>query len=93
VIYRKLHHTGLWVKKNPKEASILLSKAWGIDAPIIEESINHRSYRVAPVTIAGLSEQQKIADAFTAEKLLPRKIDTANVTIWAPQLKEVGTGH
>jgi sulfonate transport system substrate-binding protein len=93
VIYGKLHDTGLWVKKNPKEASVLLSKAWGIDARIIEESINHRSYRVAPVTISGLSEQQKIADAFTAEKLLPRKIDTADVTIWAPKLKEVSTGH
>jgi len=93
VIYRKLHDTGLWVKKNPKEAAALLGKAWGIDPQILEEANSHRSYRVGPVTVAGLSEQQKIADAFTAEKLLPGKIDTANVTIWAPKVKEVSTGH
>jgi sulfonate transport system substrate-binding protein len=36
------------------------------------------------VTKAKLTEQQKIADAFLAEHLLPRKLDTLALRIWAP---------
>jgi sulfonate transport system substrate-binding protein len=37
------------------------------------------------VTGPGLSEQQRIADAFHAEGLIPVKIDTTAIKIWAPK--------
>ncbi len=84
VVFAKLGETGKWVKAHPKEASELLAGIWGIDAATIEEANSHRSYAVGVVTRAGLSEQQKIADTFQAEGLIPRKVDTGDVKIWTP---------
>src|SRR6195952_4387159 len=85
VIFSKLDETGKWVKANPKEAAILLAVLWGIDAATVEEANSHRSYKVGVVTASGLSEQQRIADAFFAEKLLPVKVDAGNARIWTPK--------
>jgi len=85
VIFAKLVETGAWVKANPKDAANLLAGLWGIDAATVEEANSHRSYNVGVVTPAGLSEQQRIADTFTAEGVLPKKVDTTDIKIWAPR--------
>lgn len=85
VIYGKLVETGKWVKANPAAAASQLATLWGIDAATVEEANSHRSYLVGPVTAAGLSEQQKIADAFLAERVLPVKVDTSALAIWTPK--------
>ncbi|MGX1324690.1 ABC-type nitrate/sulfonate/bicarbonate transport system substrate-binding protein [Bradyrhizobium sp. USDA 377] len=85
VIFAKLSETGKWVKAQPKDAATLLAGLWGIDAATVEEANSHRSYRVGAVTGAGLSEQQRIADAFQAEGLIPVKIDTSTIKIWSPK--------
>ena len=86
VIFAKLDETGQWVKAHPKDAATLLAGLWGIDAATVEEANSHRSYKVGVVTAPGLSEQQRIADAFFAEKLLPVKVDAGNAKIWTPKL-------
>lgn len=85
VIFAKLLETGQWVKAHPSEAANLLAGLWSIDAATVEEANSHRSYRVGSVTPAGLTEQQKIADAFFAEHLLPAKLDTTAIKIWTPK--------
>lgn len=85
VIFRKLEQTGKWVKANPKDAASLLAGLWGIDAATVEEANSHRSYGVAAVTSSGLSEQQRIADAFFAEGLLPVKVNAGDARIWTPK--------
>lgn len=85
VFYQKLDDTGRWVKANPKEASTLLAGIWGIDADTVEQSLRNRTLKVGVVTPDGLTEQQKIADAFVDEGVLPKKINTADVKIWAPK--------
>jgi sulfonate transport system substrate-binding protein len=85
VIYKKLDETGKWVKAQPKDAASLLASLWGIDAATVEEANSHRSYQVGAVTLPGLAEQQKIADAFFAEGLIPVKVDAAAAKIWAPK--------
>ncbi|BAM88822.1 aliphatic sulfonate ABC transporter substrate-binding protein [Bradyrhizobium oligotrophicum S58] len=85
VIYSKLVETGRWVKANPAAAASQLAALWGIDAATVEEANSHRSYQVGAVTAAGLSEQQKIADAFLAERVLPAKLDTSALAIWTPK--------
>lgn len=84
VIYAELQKAGLWVKQNPKPAATLLSGVWGLDAAIIEQANAHRSYVVRPVVPAALIEQQRIADAFFAEKLLPKKINAQDVALFKP---------
>ena len=85
VIFGKLDETGKWVKAHPKEAASLLAGLWGIDAATVEEANSHRSYRVGVVTPSGLSEQQRIADAFFAEGLLPVKVNAGEAKIWTPK--------
>jgi sulfonate transport system substrate-binding protein len=85
VIFSKLADTGKWVKAHPKDAATLLAGLWGIDASTVEEANSHRSYQVGAVTVPGLSEQQRIADAFLAEGLIPKKVDTSSVKIWTPK--------
>jgi len=85
VIFGKLDETGKWVKAHPKDAATLLAGLWGIDAATVEEANSHRSYRVGVVTAEGLSEQQTIADAFFAERLLPIKVNAGEAKIWTPK--------
>jgi len=85
VIFGKLDDTGQWVKAHPKDAATLLAGLWGIDAPTVEEANSHRSYRVGVVTAPGLSEQQRIADAFFGEGLLPVKVNASEAKIWTPK--------
>lgn len=85
VIYGELEKTGRWVKQNPKEAAALLSPFWGLDVGIVEQANGRRSYAVRPVTPQNIVEQQKIADTFFAEKLLPRRINATDVPLFKPQ--------
>lgn len=87
LLFGKLAQTGAWVKANPAEAAARLSALWKLDPEIILQANAHRSYRVEPVTRDGLSEQQTIADAFRAEGLLPRAVDTTALGIWAPPVR------
>ncbi|MET7245885.1 aliphatic sulfonate ABC transporter substrate-binding protein [Methylobacterium sp. EM32] len=87
LLFGKLAQTGAWVKANPAEAAVRLAGLWKLDPAIVLAANAHRSYRVEPVTRDGLSEQQTIADAFRAEGLLPRAVDTAALGIWAPPVR------
>jgi sulfonate transport system substrate-binding protein len=82
VVFEALNKTGKWVKQSPKEAAELLAPAWGLDAKTVELANGRRSYEVRPVLKEALGEQQKIADAFFAEGLLPRKLDATAVPLW-----------
>jgi sulfonate transport system substrate-binding protein len=84
VVFAKLQATGAWVKQHPDEAAALLAGIWGIDAATVAQANRNRSYQVDAVTPQGLAEQQKIADVFFADGLIPRKVDAKNVQIWQP---------
>lgn len=83
-IYAALEKAGKWVKSNPREAAELLAPVWGLDVATVEQANARRSYEVRPVAPGSLGEQQRIADAFFAEKLLPRRVDTAQVALFQP---------
>jgi sulfonate transport system substrate-binding protein len=85
IIFGKLDETGKWVKAHPKDAATLLAGLWGIDAATVEAANSHRSYLIGVVTPPGLSEQQRIADAFFAEGLLPVKVNAGDVKFWTPK--------
>jgi len=86
VFFSELQKAGVWVKKRPKEAAALLAPVWGLDADIVELANSRRSYEVRAVLPSSLVEQQRIADAFLSEKLLPRRVDTLNVPLFKPAI-------
>lgn len=84
VIYAELEKAGQWVKRHPRDAAALLSPFWGLDVATIEQANSRRSYAVRPVVPELLGEQQKIADAFLAEKLLPRRVNALEAALFKP---------
>jgi len=84
IVFDELKKTGLWVRQNPKEAAAFLAPIWGLDAPTIELANSRRSYDVRVVVVNALGEQQRIADAFFAAGLLPKKVNATDVAIWKP---------
>lgn len=85
LVYEQLHKAGDWVKHNPRDAAQVLGPLWGnLDVETVETANAHRSYQVQPVKADQLGEQQKIADAFFAEGLLPKAVDAKDVQIWKP---------
>jgi sulfonate transport system substrate-binding protein len=83
IFFDELQRTGRWVKQNSAQAAAVLSPIWGLDAPTIEAANARRSYDVRTVSKPALVEQQKIADTFHAQGLLPRRVEIA-VTLWQP---------
>ncbi|NMY42179.1 aliphatic sulfonate ABC transporter substrate-binding protein [Pseudomonas sp. WS 5013] len=89
-VYRELAKAGDWLRANTAEAARILGPLWGnLDPAIVEQANGRRSYQVRPVQPDGLGEQQKIADAFFAEGLLPRAVDTRAVATWQPEAEHV----
>ncbi len=86
VVFDELRKTGTWVKQQPRQAAAFLAPLWGLDADTIELANSRRSYEVRAVRPDSLGEQQRIADTFLAAGLLPKKVNTAAVAIWTPQL-------
>ncbi len=82
IVFGRLRETGLWVKANPDAAAERLAALWKLDANVVRQGNDRRSYRVEPVTRDGLAEQQKIADAFRAEGLLPKAVDASALPVW-----------
>lgn len=81
-LYQELKAAGQWVKQQPQAAAQLLASAWGLDAATVEQANGRRSYEVRPVLAPALGEQQRIADTFFAEKLLPKKINAREVALF-----------
>ncbi|TBU79318.1 ABC transporter substrate-binding protein [Pseudomonas daroniae] len=85
-VFAELEKTGEWVRSNPREAAELLGPLWGnLDPSIVEKANARRSYQVRAVQPGSLQEQQKIADAFYKEGLLPAPVDALDVATWAPE--------
>jgi sulfonate transport system substrate-binding protein len=84
LIFEELQKTGGWVKQHPGEAAAVLAPIWELDPDIVALANRRRSYAVRAIVIGNLGEQQKIADHFFAEGLLPRRIVPADVSIWKP---------
>lgn len=84
IVFEQLQTTGRWVKQSPKEAAALLAPIWGLDAATVELANSRRSYDVRAVVASALGEQQRIADAFFGEGLLPKKVDAGAVPLWKP---------
>ncbi|NRH41873.1 aliphatic sulfonate ABC transporter substrate-binding protein [Pseudomonas sp. MS15a(2019)] len=85
LVFGQLQRTGQWVKQHPAEAARLLGPQWGrLDEATVQLANSRRTYDVQPVSHAALGEQQRIADAFHAARLLPTAVDASAVALWTP---------
>lgn len=84
IVFSKLKETGKWVKRNPEAAAQVLAPAWGLDPGVVSLANSRRSYDIRSVSSDNLTEEQKIADAFLAERALPKQINSSAAQVWSP---------
>jgi sulfonate transport system substrate-binding protein len=82
VVYDELAAAGKWIKANPAAAAEWNAPLIGLDAATVEVANGRRSYVVNPVDATSLAEQQRIADAFTQQGILPRKVVIGDSPVW-----------
>ncbi|MET0334881.1 MAG: aliphatic sulfonate ABC transporter substrate-binding protein [Rhizobacter sp.] len=84
LVYSELRKAGEWIKANPAAAAEWHAPVLGLDAATVTAANERRSYAVRPVDAEALSEQQRIADAFTGAQILPRKVQIGESPVWRP---------
>jgi sulfonate transport system substrate-binding protein len=82
IIADELTKIGEWVKANPDEAAKIQAPLVGLDIEVVKLGNSRRSYAVAAVDAEAIAEQQKIADLFVDEGLLPKPIKVSAVPAW-----------
>lgn len=83
-VYDELQRAGEWVKKNPAAAADWHAPVLGLDPTIVAAANERRSYAVRPVDTESLTEQQRIADAFSGAQILPRRVAIQESPVWKP---------
>jgi sulfonate transport system substrate-binding protein len=86
LLFTELKRSGEWLRQHPEEGAAILGPLWGgLDVDTAKAAIGKRSYQVRAVAADSLDEQQRIADTFRGEGLLPVQVDARDVRIWAPE--------
>ncbi|MCC2961249.1 sulfonate ABC transporter substrate-binding protein [Massilia sp. IC2-278] len=63
-----------WGKANPGEVSTILTAQTGLPKNVVDLAASRYAYGVKPMSLEVVREQQRIADAFHALKLIPKPI-------------------
>lgn len=69
-----LNQTTDWVKTHPDDAAKLLEKPTALEFDILKSSISRMGFGVQPISEKVAKEQQYVADAFFAQKLIPKQL-------------------
>lgn len=69
-----LNQTTDWVKTHPDDAAKLLEKPTALKFDILKTSISRMGFGVQPISEKVAKEQQYVADAFFAQKLIPKQL-------------------
>ncbi len=79
---------GAWVNAHPKEMVAMLAPQVGVAPEVIEVWMKRSRAGVVPVDAAIVANQQKVANLFFQEKLIPRPVVIAGRTwTWVPARK------
>ena len=81
ILIEELARVDDWGRQNQKEAAAILAAQTGLDAGVAELAAQRYSYGVKPITPEVVREQQKIADAFTGLKLIPKAISVKDALL------------
>jgi len=74
-IVSELQKVDVWAAQNQKAAAEVLAPQIGLNLETTELSVRRFTLGIQPITLTVAAEQQKIADAFYALKLIPKAIN------------------
>ena len=78
--------TGQWANGHPHEVSVLLAPQMGVPVDIVETWQRRTHYGAMPVTPAIVASQQRVADLFYQQKVIPKPVDVGS-KVWTWQQK------
>lgn len=74
-VLEEIRKGDLWARDHRAEAVALLQPVLGLDKAVVELAAERLAYGVQPITREVLQEQQQVADAFHALKLIPKPLN------------------
>ncbi|WP_295997495.1 sulfonate ABC transporter substrate-binding protein [Rugamonas sp.] len=74
ILLEELTKVDDWGRQRPADAAAILAAQTGLDSATANLAASRYSYGVKPVTADVIAQQQKIADAFSRLKLIPKPI-------------------
>ncbi|MHA4869217.1 sulfonate ABC transporter substrate-binding protein [Duganella sp. PWIR1] len=78
--------TGQWASAHQKEVSALLAQQTGVPTDIIATWMQRTHFGATPVTPDIAANQQRVADLFYQQKLIPKAVNIASrVWTWQPK--------
>lgn len=86
-LVEEIRGIGEWVKANNDQTVALVAPLLGLSADITRLAVQRQSYGAQLITPQVVEAQQKIADTFTALKLIPKKLNISDVIWHAPATK------
>jgi len=86
IVLEEIAKVDEWGAKNPKEVATILSAQTGLDTEVVALAASRYAYGVKPITADVLQQQQKLADAFSNLKLIPKPIVVKDAQLPAKQL-------
>lgn len=89
IILEEIDKNGEWAESNRPEVVKLVAPILKIDSKIYEVVSGRASYRLRAITPQVLEEQQRIADLFTQEKVIPKKIDIKDAALTPEQYEAI----
>lgn len=85
VILDEIDKLGRWAESNPKEVVKILAPELKLEPSLLETVVRRRTYGLRRLTPSLVAEQQRIADLFYAEKIIPKKIDIRQALLTSQQ--------
>ncbi len=88
--YLRLHRRAYaWAAAHQDEWARIVAESVGVPLPFVRDQFRRRSATRAllPVTPAAIASQQAVADLFTAQKLIARRVDVT--PLWDPRFTAI----
>lgn len=73
---------GAWLKKNLHQAATLIAPQQGLPVDVVELALRRYEFNAKPLTPDIVAQQQKVADTFYAQKLIPKPIKVQEATVF-----------
>ncbi len=75
LVLEEINNVGQWAEKHPSEVVKAILPQLKLDKDILAEMVKRRTYGLRPITPQIMQNQQKIADLFAQEKIIPKSIN------------------
>lgn len=75
-----------WGRSNPDEVATILAAQTGLGKDVVALAASRYAYGVKPVSVDVIASQQRVADAFSGLKLIPKPIVVQDALLPARQL-------